>query len=529
MSKEVIFGRNARLSMKSGVDKLANAVKVTLGPRGRHAAIERDIGPPLVTKDGVTVAKAISLSDPSENMGAQLIKYVASATNGKAGDGTTTATVLAQAIYSDGLSMVEAGYNPVLIKRGIDIAMNDASDILSDLSTKIVDGETLRSVAAISANNDSFLGNLISEAIESVGNDGVIYVDDGTGSKTSVEYTEGFEIGRGYLSPGFINNQSSSMVDFDNPLIICYDGKIEQTGEIVPILESVSESGRPLLLIATGYSDEVVQTLLLNKARGSLMSCPIKSPGFGDLGREVLGDIAISCGTVVFNPTTNRLSECDILSLGTARKVVVGNMTTSIIDGNSDKSELSDRVDYIKTQMEQAVESYDIMSAKQRLSVLTGGVAMIKVGGASETEVAERKARVEDAINAVKAAIDEGVVPGGGSSLLHASNIMAKNIDSTTLSKEEAMGYSIVSSAMTAPFKQILNNAGVDHYEPMALAKENGVGSGFNALTNTFTKSMIDDGVIDPVKVVRTALEHAASASGTLLTTEVSIFSSTED
>jgi len=524
VSKEIIFGRDARASMKLGLDKLANAVRVTLGPRGRHAAIERDVGPPLVTKDGVTVAKSISLSDPVENMGAQLIKYVASATNGKAGDGTTTATVLAQAIYSDGIRMIEAGYNPVLLKRGIDAAVDRVSDILSNSARKITDQATLRSVASISANNDDFLGNLISEVIETVGNDGVIYVDSGVGYKTSVEYTEGYEIGRGYTSQGFINNTKSMSVDFDNPLVLCYDGKIEQTGEIVPVLEMVSESGNPLLIIASGYSDEVIQTLVLNKARGSLMSCAIKAPGFGDIGREVLADLSITCGTIVYNPTSCRLSSCTLDDLGVARKIVCNSMTTSIIDGGSDPELVSERVDHLKSQMESATDSYDLVSLKQRLSVLTGGVALIKVGGSSEAEMEERKARVEDAINAVKAAIDEGVVAGGGAALLHASKSLSSELENMSLTKEELAGFTMVASAMKAPFKQILSNAGVDHYEYMSSILSSGGEAGYNALTNSFVESMIDDGVIDPVKVVRTALEHAASASGTLLTTEVSIY-----
>jgi chaperonin GroEL len=524
MSKEIIFGRDARASMKRGLDKLADAVRITLGPRGRHAAIEREHGPPLVTKDGVTVAKSISLSDPAENMGAQLIKFVASATNGKAGDGTTTATVLAQAIYSDGIRMIEAGYNPVLIKRGIDIAVDKVSDILSNSARKITDQETLRSVASISANNDEFLGNLISEVIETVGNDGVIYVDSGSGYKTSVEYTEGYEIGRGYMSQGFINNTKSMSVDFDNPFILCYDGKIEQTGEIIPILEMVSESGKPLLIIAMGYSDEVVQTLVLNKARGSLMSCAIKTPGFGDTGRDVLVDLSITCGTIVYNPTSCRLSSCTLSDLGSARKIVCNSMTTSIIDGDSDPEIVSERVDHLKSQMESTVDHHDLITLKQRLSVLTGGVALIKVGGSSEAEMEERKSRVEDAINAVKAAIDEGVVAGGGAALLHASKSLGIELEKMSLTKEELAGFTIVMSAMKSPFIQILSNAGVDHYEFMSLTLSTGGEAGYNALTNRFVESMIDDGVIDPVKVVRTALEHAASASGTLLTTEVSIF-----
>ena len=528
MSKSVEFGSKARARMQEGLDVLANSVKVTLGPRGRHAAIERPVGPPLITKDGVTVARSISLDDRVMNMGAQLIKYVASATNGMAGDGTTTATVLAQSIYSEGSKMIAAGHNPVLVKRGIDIATEAVVSKLDEISMDIASPETIKHVASISANNDNSLGEMISEAIAAVGNDGLIYVEESPGSTTTVSYTEGMEIERGYISPSFVNRNDKMIVEFDNPYILTFDGIVSMTADLVPLLEKVSESGRPIVVIAKDVRDEALQTLVLNKMRGSLNSCAIRSPGYGDIGSGMLSDVAAYCGSKVITASDGvGLSSADIMCLGSARKVVVNNHSTMIIDGYGNQEDIDSAVESIKSQMNSDfLEQFELASLKDRLSRLTGGVALFKVGGKTETEVREKKDRVEDAINAVKAAIDEGVVPGGGSALLHCLSSIDEKIDSLGLTEEERVGFNIVKKSIQAPFMQIMKNSGVEHYDIYQKIVSSGGFSGYDALRNEFIEDMLSRGIIDPKKVVRSALENASSASGTLLTTEVAVFES---
>jgi len=528
MSKEVKFSRDARSGLQEGLDILANAVKATLGPKGRHAAIERTFGPPLITKDGVTVARAISLDDKMQNMGAELVKSVASSTNSVAGDGTTTAAVLAQAIYTEGAKMVEIGYNPVLIKRGIDKAVRVVIDRLKEISKSVDNEQTIKNVAIISANNDKELGSLIGEVVSAVGNDGMISVEDGTGMDTEVSYTEGLAFERGWITPTFATNLERLTVEFDNPYILVYDGRISATYDIMNLLEMVSETKKPLLLIAQTVEGEALQTLVLNKARGALASCAVRAPGFGDIRRDMLGDVAIICGAqLITDESGHSLKSIKLADLGSARRVIIEGGSTTIIDGAGQQGDVEKRIIAIKTQMESRLESYQIASLKQRLSALSGAIAVLRVGGISETEMKEKKDRVEDAINAVKAAIEEGIVPGGGAALLHCVKSLSSLVDNDDLLTEELIGVDIIKKAIRAPFMQVLTNAGVDYHSYMEkILNSKKVFSGFDALRDSYSEDMMKDGIIDPVKVVRVALENAASASGTLLTTEVAIYSS---
>jgi chaperonin GroEL len=526
MGREVKFGSDARQGIQKGLDVLANAVKATLGPKGRHAAIEREYGPPLITKDGVTVARAIKLSDRIQNMGAELVKSVASSTNSVAGDGTTTATVLAQSIYNEGARMVAAGHNPVLIKRGIDKAVDVVVAALKSNSAKVTDESTIKSVAIISANNDRDLGSLIGEVVSNVGNDGMISVEDGAGAETRVEYTEGVVFDRGYISPTFATNLERMTVEFDRPFVLVYDGRISATYDIIPILEEVSKVNRPILIISQTTESEALQTLILNKARGALQSCAVRAPGFGDIRREMLGDIAAVCGAKLFTDESGcPLRSATLSDLGSARRILVTRGDTSILEGVGDPEVVEARVRAIRSQMEQTRESYEIAALKQRLSSLAGAIAVFKVGGVSESEVKEKKDRVEDAINAVRAAVEEGIVPGGGSALLHSVNSLESLRRDPTLITEELIGVDVVAKAIRAPFMQILHNAGVEYHSYMEkiMGSENKF-CGFDAYRGEFCENMIDAGIIDPLKVVRSAIQNAASASGTLLTTEVAIF-----
>ena len=529
MSKEVRFSSEARQGLQEGLDILANAVKATLGPRGRHAAIERRFGPPLITKDGVTVARSISLGDRVQNMGAELVKSVASATNSAAGDGTTTATVLAQAIYTEGSKMVAAGHNPVLIKRGIDRAVEVVVSKLNEISQSVESEDLINSVAIISANNDEKLGALIGSVVSTVGNDGMISVEEATGLDTSVSYTEGVNFDRGYITPTFSTNMEKLTCEMDNPYVLVYDGRISATSEILPILEAISEQGRSLLVIAQTVENEALQTLVLNKARGALVSCAVRAPGFGDIRKDMLEDIATVCGGNLFtSEVNNSLRNMTIEDLGQARRVVVSRSGTSVIDGMGSEDAVSERVRRIKAQLGQPLESFEYAALKQRLSSLSGAVAVLSVGGLSETEVKEKKDRVEDAINAVKAAIEEGIVPGGGASLLHCVKDLT-SLKKESMMTEELIGVDVVLRAIKAPFKQVLVNSGEEHHSYMEkiISSKNKL-CGFDALKGSFVSNMIEGGIIDPVKVVRSAIQNAASASGTLLTTEVTVCN-TED
>jgi len=526
MGKEVKFNSDARNGLQQGLDILANAVKVTLGPKGRHAAIERNYGPPLVTKDGVTVAKSIDLDDRIQNMGAQLIKAVASATNTVAGDGTTTATVLAQSIYTEGAKLVAVGHNPVLIKRGIDKATAIVVNKLKSISIPVSDDSVIKNVAIISANNDPDLGSLIGEVVSSVGNDGTISVEDATGGETRVVYSEGITLERGYINPGFVTNFEKMTVEYENPFVLMFDGKLSSSRDFLSLLEKVSGTGKPLLVIATEVDGEALQTLVLNKARNALTSCAIKAPGFGDTRREMLEDIATICGGRMFSAEEiSELKNATLNDLGRARRIVVGRNHTTIIDGIGNQSAISSRIESLKVQLQDnTLSDYQLASIRNRLSAISGSIAIIKVGGVSESEMKERKDRVEDAINAVRAAIEEGIVSGGGSSLLHCVEHLRKEKDGLLLTPEEMAGFQIIERAIKAPFMQIMQNAGIECHSIMEkiIEDKNSI-SGYDAYHNHYSNDMISIGVIDPVKVVRSALENAASASGTLLTTEVTI------
>jgi chaperonin GroEL len=529
MGKSVKLGAEARDSMQVGMDILADAVKATLGPKGRHAAIERQYGIPLVTKDGVTVARSISLDDRIQNMGAQLIKSVASATNAVAGDGTTTATILAQSIYSEGAKMVVAGHNPVLIKRGIDKAVSAIVSKLEEISIEVSGSDVIESVATISANNDRELGAMIAEVVTSVGNDGIISVEEGTGTESKITYSEGLSFDRGYISPVFATNTEKLTVEFDNAYVLTYNDKISLTQDFLPILKQVSETGSPLLIVAKDVDSEALQTLVLNKARGSISVCPVKAPGFGDIRADMLGDIATICGgKIITNEDGNALRGVSLTDLGKARRIIVTRNKTTIIDGSGGKDDIDSRVSSVKTQLGSGdLFEHQVASLRQRLSTLSGAVAVFRVGGVTESEMREKKDRVEDSINSVNAAIEQGIVPGGGAALLHCVKSLNALSNDASLSTEERIGVDIVSASIKAPFKQILYNAGVEPYEYMQkIINSRSTVSGYNALTNESVSNMIEAGVIDPVKVVRSALEHAASASGTLLTTEVAIFES---
>ena len=524
MGKEVRFSSDARQGLQEGLDVLANAVKATLGPRGRNAAIERRFGPPLITKDGVTVARSITLNDRVQNMGAELIKSVASATNNAAGDGTTTATVLAQAIYTEGAKMVSAGHNPVLIKRGIDKAVDVVVAKLNDISQSVDSEELINSVAVISANNDVKLGNLIGSVVAAVGDDAMISVEEATGLETSVSYTEGVNFDRGYITPTFATNLEKLSCELDNPYILLYDGKISATSELLPILEAISEEGRTLLVIAQTVEGEALQTLVLNKARGALVSCAVRAPGFGDIRKDMMEDIAVVCGGKLFtSEVTGSLRGLALEDLGQARKVAVLRDLTSIIDGAGTQEAVGERVRQIKAQANQSLEAYEHAALKQRLSSLSGAVAVLSVGGLSESEVKEKKDRVEDAINAVKAAIEEGIVPGGGAALLHCVKDLAA-LRKEPMMTEELVGVDIILKAIKAPFKQVLANSGEEYHSYMEkIISSKNKACGFDALKGAFVADMVDGGIIDPVKVVRSAIQNAASASGTLLTTEVTV------
>jgi chaperonin GroEL len=526
MGKKVVIGSDARNKMKEGVDILANAVKATLGPRGRHAAIERVSGPPLITKDGVTVARYINLDDRIQNMGAQLIKSVASNANAEAGDGTTTATVLAQEIYGRGLKYISNGNNPVLVKRGIDIAIEKVVEHLKTLSIQVSDETTLAHVATISANNNSQLGKMIAEAVAAVGNDGVVSVEEATGNITEVQYSDGLKIEKGWLNEEFITNPSRSTCEMEDPYILLYDSEIKNVHMLVGILNQVIQEGRQILIITKLIDPEPLAHLILNKVKNVIRCCVVRAPGFGDHRRAIMEDLAVLTGARLFTNSDGReLKDATLEDLGRARKVVVGMNSTNIINGSQAKQNIEKVIAQLKNRLSDPLifdDQKDII--RGRVSRLSGGVAVFKVGATSESEMREKKDRVEDAINAVKSALAEGVVPGGGCALLHCLKSL-DSIDRNSLLDEEVVGIEVVKSALKAPFNQILNNAGVEEEraEYMRKIMESQSFSGFDALKLEFVDNMLERGIIDPTRVVRSSLIHAASASGTLLTTEVSI------
>lgn len=520
MAKDVKFGVSAREKMIDGVNILADAVKVTLGPKGRNVVIDKSFGAPTITKDGVSVAKEIELEDKFENMGAQLVREVASKTNDVAGDGTTTATVLAQAILTEGMKTVAAGMNPMDLKRGIDKATRVAVEQIHALSTPADDFKAIAQVGSISANSDTKIGELISEAMKTVGKQGVITVEEGSGFEDTLEVVEGMQFDRGYISPYFANKQDSLTCEFDNPFILLVDKKIANIREIVPLLEQVMQTSRPLLIIAEDVENEALATLVVNNLRGGLKTGAVKAPGFGDRRKAMLQDIAILTGGVVISEEVGLSLETATLEhLGTAKKTTVGKENTVIVDGAGDKAQIDSRVESIKRQIEESTSDYDKEKLQERVAKLSGGVAVIKVGAATETEMKEKKDRVDDALHATRAAVEEGIVPGGGVALVRALSAL---VELKGDNDDQNAGINILRRAMEAPLRQIVTNAG-DEASVIINEVKNGSGNyGYNAATGQYG-DMLEMGILDPAKVTRSALEHAASVAGLMLTTEVMI------
>ena len=527
MAKDILFNLDARDGLKKGVDALSNAVKVTLGPKGRNVIIEKSYGAPHITKDGVSVAKEIELKDPVENMGAQLVKEVASKTNDLAGDGTTTATVLAQAIVAAGLKNVIAGANPMDLKRGIDKAVATVVESLKAQSQQVGDSiEKIQQVASISANNDNTIGTLIAEAMAKVKKEGVITVEDAKGIETHVDVVEGMQFDRGYISPYFVTNTEKMEAVYENPFILIYDKKISVMKDLLPILEKSLQTGRPLLIIAEDIDSEALATLVVNRLRGSLKVVAVKAPGFGDRRKEMLEDIAIlTGGTVITEEKGYRLEDATLAELGTADKITVTKDNTTIVNGQGAKENIEARANQIKAQIATTTSDYDREKLQERLAKIAGGVAVIYVGAASEVEMKEKKDRVEDALNATRAAIEEGIIPGGGVGFIRAigsiENLKGENDDQTT-------GIAIIKRALEEPLRQIVANAGLEGSVVVNKVREGEGDFGFNARTETY-ENLLKTGVIDPVKVSRVALENAASIASMLLTTECVISNHKEE
>jgi chaperonin GroEL len=519
-AKEVRFSDDARSRMFRGVNVLANAVKATLGPKGRNAVLEKSFGSPTVTKDGVSVAKEIELKDKFENMGAQMVKEVASNTSDEAGDGTTTATVLAQAIIREGLKAVSSGRNPMDVKRGIDKAVTTAVDELKKLSKPCKDSKAIAQVGTISANADESIGKTIAEAMEKVGKEGVITVEEGSGLSNELEVVEGMQFDRGYLSPYFINNQQNQTSELEKPVILLVDKKISNIRELLPLLEGVAKSGRPLLVIAEDVEGEALATLVVNNIRGILKVASVKAPGFGDRRKAMLQDIAtLTGGTVISDEVGLSLEKATMNDLGEAKKVVVEKENTTIIDGAGKPADIKARIESIRQQIEEATSDYDKEKLQERVAKLSGGVAVIKVGAATEIEMKEKKARVEDALHATRAAVEEGVVPGGGVALIRAQKALDKQEGAN---EDQTVGIRILSRSIEEPLRQIVDNAGEDAAVVLNRVKEGKGAYGYNAATGEFG-DMLEAGILDPTKVTRLALQNAASVAGLLLTTEVMV------
>ena len=521
MAKIIEFNAEARGQLKSGVDQLANAVKVTLGPKGRNVVIEKKFGAPAITKDGVSVAKEIELEDPIENMGAQMVKEVASKTNDVAGDGTTTATVLAQAIINPGLKSLAAGSNPMDIKRGIDKAVAAIVDQLKANSEEVGDSsEKIKQVAAISANNDDFIGGLIADAMEKVGKEGVITVEEAKGTETYVDVVEGMQFDRGYLSPYFVTNSEKMETELDNPFILIHDKKISAMKDLLPVLEKVAQSGRPLLIIAEDLEGEALTTLVVNKLRGTLKVAAVKAPGFGDRTKAMLQDIAtLTGGEVISEESGLSLESTTVEQLGTAEKVVMDKDNTTVINGAGDDAAIKARVNQIKAQIETTTSDYDREKLQERLAKLAGGVAVLYVGAATEVEMKEKKDRVDDALHATRAAVEEGIVPGGGVAYIRALDALASV---QGVNEDESVGIEVIKRAIEEPLRQIAFNAGVEGSVIVNKVSEGEGDFGYNARENKFD-NLKAIGVIDPTKVARVALENAASIASMLLTTEAVI------
>jgi chaperonin GroEL len=520
MPKQLVFNEEARAALLRGVNTIARAVSVTLGPKGRNVVLDKKFGSPTITKDGVTVAKEIELGDNAENMGAQMIKEVASKTSDIAGDGTTTATVLAQAIFRAGLRNVTAGANPMALQRGIDRAVEKVVEELKKMSKSTKDKKEIAQVATIASNNDKTIGNLIAEAMEKVGKDGVITVEEAKGMETTLEVVEGMQFDRGYLSPYFVTDPESMEAVLEDCLVLIYEKKLSVMKDMLPLLEQVAHAGKPFLIIAEDVEGEALATLVVNKLRGTLHCCAVKAPGFGDRRKAMLEDIAIlTGGKAITEDLGIKLENLKLDDLGRAKKVVVDKDKTTLIDGGGKTGAIEGRIKQIRAQIEETTSDYDREKLQERLAKLAGGVAIVKVGAATETEMKERKARVEDALNATRAAVEEGIVPGGGVALLRA----AKGLDGLTLSGDEATGASIVRRALEEPIRQIVQNAGLEGsvvVEKVKVSKETAFG--FDAESNGYV-DMIKAGIIDPTKVERVALQNAASIASLLLTTEALI------
>jgi chaperonin GroEL len=525
-AKEVRFSDDARAKMLAGVNVLANAVKVTLGPKGRHVVLDKSFGAPTITKDGVSVAKEIELADKFENMGAQMVKEVASKANDEAGDGTTTATVLAQAIVTEGLKSVAAGMNPMDLKRGIDKAVIAAVEALKNLSVPCADNKAIAQVGTISANSDLEVGELIAEAMDKVGKEGVITVEEGQALQNELEVVEGMQFDRGYLSPYFMNNQENGTVELDNPFILLVDKKITNIREMLPTLEAVAKASKPLLIIAEDVEGEALATLVVNNMRGIVKVAAVKAPGFGDRRKAMLQDIAtLTGGTVISEEIGLELEKVTLEDLGTAKRIVVNKDNTIIVDGAGEEDAIKGRISQIRAQVEESTSDYDKEKLQERLAKLAGGVAVIKVGAATEVEMKEKKARVEDALHATRAAVEEGVVPGGGVALVRAASIVG------TLkgdNEDQTHGIKLLLRAMEAPMRQIAANAGAEA-SVVTNAVKNGEGNfGFNAANDTYG-DMIEMGILDPTKVVRSALQFAASIASLMITTECMITDAPQD
>lgn len=523
--KKIVFGIEARQKIARGVDALADAVKVTLGPRGRNVAIQKSYGSPIVTKDGVTVAKEIELKDPLENMAAQLVNEVASKTADVAGDGTTTATVLTQAIFREGNKYVAAGANPVELKRGIDRAVEAVVADIKGRSIPVKGKKEIEQVATISANSDTFIGGQIAEAMERVGRDGVITVEEAKSMESDLEVVEGMQFDRGYISPYFVTDADKMSSLLENPLILIVEKKISNMKPLLPILENSARSGRPLLIIAEDVDGEALTTLIVNKLRGTLNVVAVKAPGFGDRRKAMLEDIAIvTKGMLIAEELGRKLENVTVADLGGAKKVIVTKDTCTIVGGNGDEREITNRVAQIKMQIENSTSDYDKEKMQERVAKLAGGVAVIKVGAATESEMKEKKDRVDDALHATRAAVEEGIVAGGGVALLRAKEVVAK----LKLEGDEKLGAQIIDRALEEPMRIIVSNAGFEASVIVNRVREGKNNFGFDAKENVFV-DMVEAGIIDPAKVVRSALQHAASIAGLLLTTEAMVAESPED
>jgi len=534
-NKKITLSQEARDKLGQGLNDLANAVKVTLGPRGRNVAIENERRLPTITKDGVSVARSISFSDREKNMGASIIKSVAQNANLYSGDGTTTATVLAQELYNEGSRNISMGFNPVLIKRGLDLACEIVCKELDSISKEVSSEEDIISVATISTNNDKGLGKLIAETVSSVGENGSITVVNGGGFKTAVTYSDGFNIDNGYISPIFINNPDKLRSEFETPFIMVYDGVLSLSTEVVPVMTKVSETGRPLVVIARGFEGEAYQTFALNHQRGALKSCLIKAPGFGDIRRDMTSDISLYTGAKLFSEEDKTsLQNITLDDLGTCESLVASQNKTTIVGAKGSSEEIVKKVEQLKYMLENTDEfdlyDHQVSAIVERLSKLAGVVATIKVGGLTESEQKEKKDRVEDSINAVRAAIQSGVVSGGGSALLHCLPKLKREQSKLNLNSEENIGFAILEKVLTAPLKQILKNAGVDYHPVLTqIMQSDNITSGYDALNLRFEQDMLETGIIDPVKVVKNSLSCAISAVGVLLTTEALISYENDD